>query len=165
MVRAHLVQEKSKPQRDLLGDSYSMFHQKEIHSINEDTEVPRRAVIGPKSYCWIERVQVQSSGPDAPVDFSPPYTILCQPYSRDLLGTTVMLFMKVNKKKRFLNINLNKSFKHSIALKHCNRQSVHLKPGKGTIVTIILIFKSKLSVSPRMPLSSHVQFQGNNPQK
>lgn len=51
-----------------------MFHQKEIHSINEDTEVPRRAVIGPKSYCWIERVQVQSSGPDAPVDFSPPYT-------------------------------------------------------------------------------------------
>ena len=64
-----------------------MFHQKEIYFLNEDTEVPSGAVIGPKSYCWIERVQVQNSGPDAPVD---------------LLGTTLMLFMNVNKKKTFL---------------------------------------------------------------
>lgn len=45
-----------------------MFHQKEIYFLNEDTEVPSGAVIGPKSYCWTERVQVQNSGPDAPVD-------------------------------------------------------------------------------------------------
>lgn len=97
VVRAHLVQEKSKPQRDLFGNSYSMFHQK------RDTFY-KQGYWSQEGSDWPEVILLdrtspgQSSGPDAPVDFSSIHNPLSALQQGLATGTTVMLFMKVNKR-------------------------------------------------------------------